>query len=116
MARTKQTARKSSGLALQGALFDAGKARDKSLSDGKSLGSPRLESKSLFDSKSLLMAGKQSRGHLAAKAGRKQVAVQGDFKKAARYKPGAVALREIRRYQKSTDLLVRKLPFQRLVR
>ena len=33
-----------------------------------------------------------------------------------RYRPGTVALREIRRYQKSTDLLVRKLPFQRLVR
>jgi histone H3/H4 len=29
---------------------------------------------------------------------------------------GTVALREIRRYQKSTDLLIRKLPFQRLVR
>jgi histone H3/H4 len=27
-----------------------------------------------------------------------------------------VALREIRRYQKSTELLIRKLPFQRLVR
>jgi hypothetical protein len=27
--------------------------------------------------------------------------------------PGTVALREIRRYQKSTDLLIRKLPFQR---
>lgn len=33
-----------------------------------------------------------------------------------RYRPGTVALREIRRFQKSTDLLVRKLPFQRLVR
>ena len=33
-----------------------------------------------------------------------------------RYRPGVVALREIRKYQKSTDLLVRKLPFQRLVR
>ena len=33
-----------------------------------------------------------------------------------RYRPGTVALREIRRYQKSTDLLIRKLPFQRLVR
>ncbi|XP_009470807.1 PREDICTED: histone H3.3 [Nipponia nippon] len=31
-------------------------------------------------------------------------------------KPGTVALREIRRYQKSTELLIRKLPFQRLVR
>lgn len=34
----------------------------------------------------------------------------------ALYRPGTVALREIRRYQKSTELLVRKLPFQRLVR
>ena len=33
-----------------------------------------------------------------------------------RYLPGVVALREIRRYQKSTALLIRKLPFQRLVR
>ncbi|CAO2649385.1 Nn.00g067700.m01.CDS01 [Neocucurbitaria sp. VM-36] len=33
-----------------------------------------------------------------------------------RYKPGTVALREIRKYQKTTDLLLLKLPFQRLVR
>ena len=32
-----------------------------------------------------------------------------------RYRPGMVALREIRRYQKSTELLIRKLPFQHLV-
>jgi histone H3 len=32
------------------------------------------------------------------------------------YRPGTVALREIRRYQRSTDLLLKKLPFQRLVR
>merc|ERR1712136_657827 len=31
-------------------------------------------------------------------------------------KPGTVALREIRRYQKTTDRLIRKLPFQRLCR
>ena len=37
-------------------------------------------------------------------------------KKPHRYRPGTVALREIRKYQKSTDLLIRKLPFQRLVR
>lgn len=30
--------------------------------------------------------------------------------------PGTVALREIRRFQKGTELLLRKLPFQRLVR
>ena len=33
-----------------------------------------------------------------------------------RYRPGTKALREIRQYQKSTDLLIRKLPFARLVR
>ena len=33
-----------------------------------------------------------------------------------RYRPGTVALREIRKWQKSTALLIRKLPFQRLVR
>ncbi|EQC36544.1 histone H3 [Saprolegnia diclina VS20] len=37
-------------------------------------------------------------------------------KKTQRYRPGTVALRDIRRYQKSTELLIRKLPFQRLVR
>lgn len=37
-------------------------------------------------------------------------------KRQHRYKPGTVALREIRRYQKGHDLLIRKLPFQRLVR
>ena len=42
--------------------------------------------------------------------------VCGGYKKPLRYRPGTVALREIRRYQKSTDLLIRKLPFQRLVR
>ena len=40
----------------------------------------------------------------------------GGVKKPHRFRPGTVALREIRRYQKSTDLLIRKLPFQRLVR
>jgi histone H3 len=38
------------------------------------------------------------------------------LKKPHRYRPGTVALREIRKYQKSTELLIRKLPFQRLVR
>ncbi|KAL9939337.1 hypothetical protein V8E36_002150 [Tilletia maclaganii] len=42
--------------------------------------------------------------------------VGGASRKPHRYKPGTVALREIRRYQKSTKLLIRKLPFQRLVR
>ena len=73
MARTKQTARKSTG----------GKA-------------PRFE--------------------LATKAARKQAPSAGGVKKPHRYRPGTVALREIRRYQKGTELLIRKLPFQRLIR
>ena len=40
----------------------------------------------------------------------------GGVKKPHRYRPGTVALREIRRYQKSTDLLIRKAPFGRVVR
>ena len=41
---------------------------------------------------------------------------RGGVRKPRRFRPGTVALREIRRYQKSTDLLIRKLPFQRLVK
>ncbi len=37
-------------------------------------------------------------------------------KKRARFRPGTVALREIRRYQRTTELLIRKCPFARLVR
>jgi histone H3 len=37
-------------------------------------------------------------------------------KTSKRYRPGAVALAQIRRYQKSTDLLLRKAPFARIVR
>ena len=40
----------------------------------------------------------------------------GRIRKPRRFRPGTVALRHIRKYQKSTDLLIRKLPFQRLVR
>ena len=36
--------------------------------------------------------------------------------KVPRYRPGTVALAQIRQYQKSEELLIRKLPFQRLVR
>jgi histone H3 len=41
---------------------------------------------------------------------------KGGVKKPHRYRPGTVALREIRRYQKGGELLLRKLPFSRLVR
>lgn len=60
--------------------------------------------------------GKAPRKQIASKAARKSSAVSSGVKKAHRFRPGTVALREIRRYQKSTELLIRKLPFQRLVR
>ena len=50
----------------------------------------------------------------AKKSGMK--APKGGVKKRYRYRPGTVALKQIRQYQKSTELLIRKLPFQRLVR
>lgn len=57
------------------------------------------------------------RQQLAAKKARKTIThYAGGVKKPHKYRPGTVALREIRRYQKSTDLLLRKAPFQRVVR
>ena len=47
---------------------------------------------------------------------RKSRPATGGIKKPHRYRPGTVALREIRRYQKSTELLCRKLPVARLIR
>ncbi|XP_021072801.1 histone H3.3-like [Mus pahari] len=60
--------------------------------------------------------GKAPRKQLATKAARKSAPSTGGVKKPHHYRPGTVALREIRHYQKSTELLIRKLPFQRLVR
>ena len=60
--------------------------------------------------------GKAPRKQLATKAARKSAPSTGGVKNVRRFRPGTVALREIRRYQKSTELLMRKLPFQRLVR
>jgi histone H3 len=88
MARTKQTASKSTG--------------------GKGGPSKQLASKAA-----------QKVGHsrqLAPVAARRTSPSTGGVKKPKRWRPGVQALREIRRYQKSTELLIRKLPFQRLVR
>ena len=58
--------------------------------------------------------------HLAALNGEKKqaqnVVKTGGIKKPRRYRPGAVAIKEIRKYQRSTQLLLAKMPFQRLVR
>merc|ERR1719296_377051 len=61
-----------------------------------------------------------ARKSVAAKTPKKSMATkskgpkanQGGVKRAHRFRPGTVALRHIRKYQKSTELLIRKLPFQ----
>ncbi|UYV62542.1 H3F3C [Cordylochernes scorpioides] len=60
--------------------------------------------------------GKYPRKEFISKAVKKIAPATGYIKKPHRYRPGTVALREIQKYQKSTELLLRKLPFQRLVR
>ena len=59
----------------------------------------------------------EQRAAAAARAAKKsgQKAPKGGVKKLYKFRPGTVALKEIRRYQKSTKLLIQKLPFQRLV-
>ena len=62
------------------------------------------------------IAMKAPRKTISNKAARKSAPIQLSIKRPHRYRPGTVALREIRKFQKSTDLLIRKLPFQKLVR
>ena len=63
---------------------------------------------------SLARSGTQGKKHVVKSVAAKKHAP--GVRKKHHYSPGTVALREIRKYQKSTDLLIRKLPFQRLVR
>ena len=55
----------------------------------------------------------QASKNIAVKAPRKSPPCQ--MQKKRRFRPGTVALREIWQYQKSTDLLIRRAPFQRVV-
>ena len=84
---------------LQGQVLEIGKTHN--LEDGSEL----LSSRYLSGGAKAPMRGKDLKGLRRRKE-----------KKPHRYRPGTVALREIRRYQKSVDLLIRKAPFQRLVR
>jgi histone H3 len=54
--------------------------------------------------------------HLATMAAQKLAKHTGGVKKPHRYRPGTIAIHEIHKYQKNTDLLIRKAPFQRLVK
>lgn len=66
------------------------------------------------------MSRTKSKPHASSKAGKKSPRCgEQPFsppRKPHRYRPGTVALREIRKYQKSTGLVIRRRPFQRLVR
>ena len=81
---------------------------------------PKNQNPGRVAGKSLRKApGKSNRpngGKTSVKRARHTGKTTGGVKKPHRYKPGTVALREIRRYQRSTDLLLRKAPFARLVR
>ena len=60
---------------------------------------------------------KRPRKEYTSKSARKRTApAMGGVKRPKRFRPGTVAIREIRKYQRSTDLLLRKLPFQRIVK
>ena len=61
-------------------------------------------------------AGKAPRKQVGNKAARKSAPAMGGIKKPHRYRPGTVAIREIKKYQKSTELHIKKLPFQRFVK
>ena len=58
---------------------------------------------------------KKALGSKKAKVAKAAGAASG-VKRAHRWRPGTVALREVKKYQKSTELLIQKAPFQRLVR
>ena len=59
--------------------------------------------------------GATPRFHSATKAARAAAQKVIAVRKPRRWRPGMVALREILKFQKTTDLLIRKAPFQHLV-
>ena len=64
---------------------------------------------------------KATKRALGSKTGKKSAAAAGHsgasgVKKSFRWRPGTVALRQVKRLQKSTELLIAKAPFSRLVR
>ena len=63
-----------------------------------------------------MKGGKQSRKHLSQKLLQLGATPTKGIKKPHHYRPGMVALREIRRYQKSTECLIKRSPFQKLIR
>merc|ERR1712110_1313398 len=108
MARTKQTARKSTG----------GKAPRKAIASRPMMSwgtAPTLSSEPVTMVSTASPFGvSPTSGFSVVPAARK--AVFSGVKKPHRFRPGTVALREIRRYQKSSELLLPNRAFERLVR
>jgi len=77
--------------------------------------SPRMSSQKQLKLKRKMQSVEGKTG-AAAKRRKHAKIVKNGGKPRKRYKPGEGALREIRKYQMSTELLIRKLPFSRLVR
>lgn len=67
-------------------------------------------------SKALQASKKKAASSKMGKTSKASTAMSKGERKKPRFKPGTVALREIKRYQKTTDSLIPKAPFQRLVR
>ena len=65
--------------------------------------------------KKMPFGGKQLCKHILHKTLRHK-AVTGGIKKPHRYHPGLLALREIRRYQQSTESLIWRTPFNKLIK
>ena len=63
-----------------------------------------------------IYGGKAPKKAIFSKSARKSAPIPTGIKKPHRYRPGTLSLREIRKFQKSTELLIIKLPFQRLVK
>ena len=62
-----------------------------------------------------IKGGKQPQKHLLHKVLRRNKSLTGRVKKPHRYQPGLVALREIRRYQQSTEYLIKRTSFNKLI-
>ena len=77
---------------------------------------PKLPGSGKAPHKQLKLKAQKKKKGKAQGSGKTLPASQQGTRKPRRYRLGTVALREIRQYQKSTELLIRKLPFQQLVR
>ena len=67
-------------------------------------------------SKTPVKGGKQPQKHLSWKLLHLGATLTEGIKKPHHYRPGLVTLREIKRYQKSTECLIKRSPFQKLIR